>query len=323
MKNLGIGILLICMALWCLPGCSAATISVSQASIAGPGMTGSVDLTLDVADQGLSGYILSVYPEDPAIVTISGASFPPWASLSDATPGSGSEMTIRALDLNESVNPGAQNVVLATLNLNGVASGSTRIMVKITQIDDDQGSSITPQITPGSITVAGGGTGEQIDIALVPGWNFISIPMVLASGSDTAEVFKDIPSGGHSVFTYDPTAGWKTIGRTELLSAMNAYWIYSEQALTIPLKATGRPTSPKSLSTGWSIMGIPGTVQVPASQALSSIAEWTYVIGFDSGLQQYNQPIIKGGTGPNSDTTPLVPGSGYWIYLPAPGQLTP
>lgn len=309
--------------MWGSTAGSAATISVSPASITGPGMTGSVALTLDLADQGLSGYILSVYPEDPAIITISGATFPSWAALSDSTPGSGSALTIRALDLNESISSGAQNVPLATLNLNGVASGSTRIMVTATQIDDDQGNAINPQITPGQVTVSGGGGGGQLDLTLVPGWNFVGIPMVLASGYDTAEVFKDVPSGGHSVFTYDSSAGWKTIGRTEVLSAMNAYWIYTEQPLTITLKTTGRPTSPKILTTGWSIIGIPGTIQVPASQVLSSITEWTYVIGFDSALQQYRQPIIKGGTGPNTDSTPLIPGSGYWIYLSAPGQLTP
>lgn len=303
-------------------GASAATISVAPSTLT-TGGTGTALISLDSADQGLSGYIFSVYPEDPRVATISGASFPSWATLSDVTPGSGAAYTIRALDLNEGVGPGARNVALATLNLNGVAAGSTKIQLEIKQIDDDSGNAISAQISPGSVTVGGGGGDQTFDLTLVPGWNFVSIPMTLKSGANTAEVFKDIPSAGHSVFSYDAQAGWKTIGRTEVLTGMNAYWIYTSQQKTITLQVQGRPTTPKSMSTGWSIFGIPGTTSVSAAQALASVSGWTYVIGFDASLQQYKQPIIKGGSGQNSDQTLLIPGSGYWIYLSSPGQLTP
>ena len=301
---------------------SAATISVAPTTISSPGGSGSALVSLDTADQGLSGYILSVSPEDPLVARITGATFPSWASLSEVTPGTGAAYTIRALDLNESIGPGAQNVPLATLNLNGVASGSTRILVEIRQVDDDSGNAISAQITPGTVTV-GGGVGQNIDLNLVPGWNLIGIPMTLKSGVNTAEIFKDVPSAGHSVFAYDAQTGWKTIGRTEVLTAMNAYWIYTSQQMTITLQVQGQPTAPKSLSTGWNIFGIPGTASVPAAQALASVSEWTYVIGFDATIQQYQQPVIKGGSGQNSDQRPLVPGAGYWIYLSSPGQLTP
>ncbi|MFH0968690.1 MAG: hypothetical protein V1862_13505, partial [Methanobacteriota archaeon] len=190
------------------------------------------------------------------------------------------------------------------------------------QIDDDEGNVISVQISPGTVTVSGGGE-QGIDLSLVPGWNFIGIPMTLQSGAETAEIFKDVPSAGHSIFAYDPVSGWKTISRTEILTPMNAYWIYTEQQMIIKLNVQGRPTVPKQLSAGWNIIGIPGTTQVPAAEALTSISEWTYVIGFDASLQQYLQPIIKGGSGQNSDQTLLIPGAGYWIYLSGPGQLIP
>jgi hypothetical protein len=147
--------------------------------------------------------------------------------------------------------------------------------------------------------------------------------MVLQSGSDTADIFKDLPSEGHSVFTYNSVDGWKTIGRTEILSAMNAYWLFTSKEVTIPLKVAGKPTSPRTLNAGWSIVGIPGTSPVPAATVLSSLTDWTYVIGFDASRQQYQQPIIKGGSGQNSDQTLLNPVAGYWIYLSAPGKLSP
>jgi hypothetical protein len=303
-------------------GACAATISIAPSSLSGPGGTGSALISLDSAEKGLSGYILSVSPENPQIATITGATFPSWAALSEATPGTGAAYTIRALDLNDGVGPGARDVPLATLNLKAMAAGNTRIMAEIKQMDDDSGDPVTAQISPGSVTVGGGG-GQNFDLTLVPGWNFIGIPMTLTSGANTAEIFKDVPSAGHSLFSYDSLSGWKTVGRSEVISGMNAYWVYSSRQMTITLQVQGRPTTPKSLGTGWSIIGIPGTTQVPAAQALASISGWTYVIGFDGSLQQYKQPIIKGGSGQNSDQTPLIPGSGYWIYLSSPGQLIP
>ncbi len=302
---------------------SAAAISIGSATLSGADATGSVEITLDSAGSGLSGYILSVSPENPQVVAVTGATFPTWATLSEATPGSGAAYTLRALDLNDGVKPGATNVPLATLSLRGVGSGTTSITAAITQMDDDSGNPVDAGIMSGSVTVGGGGGGETGVVNLASGWNLIGIPMTLKPGSDTAEVFRDVPSAGHSIFSYDPAAGWQTIGRTEVLNGMNAYWIYSVQPLTITLQVQGRPTTPRSLGAGWNIASIPGTSPVPAAQALASLSEWTYAIGFDPSLQQYRQPIIRGGSGEHSDQTPLIPGAGYWIYLPSPGQLVP
>jgi len=299
----------------------ASTIQIAPATLQ-PGGTGTALISLDTAETGLSGYIFSVYPEDAQVAGLTGATFPSWATLSEATPGTGAAYTIRALDLNEGVKPGARNVELATLTLKAGTAGTTRIMAEIQQMDDDSGNPIQADMVPGSVTVGGGGD-QTFDLILVPGWNFIGIPMTLQSGSDTAEVFSAVPSAGHSIFSYDAQSGWKTVRKTEVLSGMNAYWIYSSQKMTIPLKVQGRPTTPRSLGAGWSIIGIPGKDSVPAAQALASISDWTYVIGFDASVQQYRQPIIRGGSGQNSDQTSLVPGAGYWIYLPSPGQLVP
>ena len=202
---------------------SASTITGSPGSLASPGSVGSVQLSLDSVDKGLSGYILSVYPEDPGIVTISGTTFPSWATLSEVSPGSGAAFTIKALDLNESISAGAKDIPLATLNLNGIASGTTRIMVESRQIDDDQGDAIAVQVVPGSVTVGGSSGGQVVDLDLKSGWNLIGIPMTLQSGTNTAEIFKDVQSEGHSVFTYNGVDGWKTVGRTEVLNAMSVH----------------------------------------------------------------------------------------------------
>jgi len=303
--------------------CSAATVSIAPASISGVGMSGSVTLSLDSADQGISGYILSVYSENPTVATITGITFPDWASMSDVTHSEDGAYTIRALDMNEAVSPGAKNIPLATLNIIGVASGSTRIIIEVKQLDDDAGNAVQAQVNPGQITVGNGGGEQILSLQLVPGWNFIGIPMVIQPGADTAEVFRNVPSGGHSVFTYDPQKGWSIVGSKDVLSAMNSYWIYTEQAQTIPLRIQGPAISPKALGSGWNIFGPPGLSQRPASDVLACLSEWTYVVGFDSAHQQYQQSIVKGGSGSNTDKSLLMPGAGYWIFLSAPGQLTP
>nr|WP_319539961.1 hypothetical protein [uncultured Methanospirillum sp.] len=323
MKKLCLAILIVLLTGFCSATGSASTISISPASISGVGMSSTATISLDSADQGLSGYILSVYPVNPQISTINGVTFPDWATLSDATHGEGATYIIRALDMNEAVGPGAKNVPLATLTLSGVTPGSTQIMIEVKQLDDDNGNAINSQVIPGPVTVSNSGGDQILNLQLVPGWNFIGIPMFMQPGTDTAEVFRNVPSAGHSVFTYDAQKGWSIVGPKDTLSPMNAYWIYTEQAQTIPLRVQGPATSPRALGSGWNIFGAPGLAQKPASDILACLTDWTYVVGFDSIHQQYQQSIIKGGSGPNSDKTPLVPGAGYWIYLSVPGQLNP
>jgi hypothetical protein len=323
MKKLYLAILIVLLTGLCSAFSSASTITISPVSLSGIGMSSTATISLDSADQGLSGYVLSVYPQSPQIATITSVTFPEWATLSDATHGEGAAFTIRALDMNDAVGQGAKNVPLATLNLNGVSPGSTQIMAEVKQLDDDVGNAIIPQVTPGQVTVGNSGGDQIFTLQLVPGWNFIGIPMIMQPGTDTAEVFRNVPSAGHSVFTYDAQKGWSIVGPMDALSPMNAYWIFTEQTLTIPLRVQGPATSPLSLGSGWNTFGSPGLIQKSASDVLACLSDWTYVVGFDSAHQQYQQSIIKGGSGPNSDKTPLVPGSGYWIYLSAPGQLNP
>ncbi|HWQ66382.1 MAG TPA: hypothetical protein VN372_05885 [Methanospirillum sp.] len=301
---------------------SGSAILGSSSSLSGPSATGSMELSIDSVPQGLSGYILTVTPENPEIVTITGATFPAWAAINDGSPGEGNRYTLRAGDLTDTIKPGATSVPLATLALAAKASGSTRILIEPKQFDDDVGNAITVSAASGSVTVGGGGD-QNVDLILLPGWNLIAIPMTLKSGSDTAQIFRDVPSAGHSVFSYDPGAGWQTVGSDVVLSPMSAYWIFTEQQITITLKVQGKPTLSRMLSAGWSLLGIAGTTSVPAAQALASLSDWSYVIGFDSAIQQYKSPIIKGGTGGSSDQTPLIPGAGYWVYLNSPGELRP
>lgn len=315
--------LLVLSGLVCMTA-SAETISISPVTLA-PGAEGTCQLILESAPLGLSGYQLVISTDNPGIATITGVSFPEWASLSEAEPKDGG-YAVRAIDLNSKVEAGATQIQLATMTIKALTAGTAQVQVSKVQMDDDSGNQITAQITPGIITVSGGESPtsvptqapSSVEFSLVPGWNLINIPMQPAAGSETAIVFKDVPSAGHSILTYDPAGGWITLGKDDLLVPMTGYWIYTTNPMKITQQVSGAPATPKRLAAGWNLAGIPGTLSQPAESALSGLSSWSYVVVYDSAMQQYREATIKGS---GSSGAILTPTEGFWIYLDAEGQL--
>ena len=159
-------------------------------------------------------------------------------------------------------------------------------------------------------------------ILLSPGWNFVSVPAILASGKDTAEIFLDVDADGHSAFQYNPVSGgWIPLTRYTPIRPLEAYWIYSKKNDMIPLSftyVTGQVPSRK-LVKGWNAVGFSGLNPVEARQALSSVRDtWQNCIGFNRELQRYNEMIFKG----VNDNTRVQPYGGYWVYMSAEGVLS-
>ena len=143
--------------------------------------------------------------------------------------------------------------------------------------------------------------------------------MQASPGFETAEVFKNVQSAGHSILTYDGAQGWITVEKDDIFQPMTGYWIYTTSPVSIPLTIRGTPTGTKSLATGWNLAGITGTSPKSAGSALSGLSSWTYVVTYDSTVQQYRDAAIKGST---DAQTLLTPGEGFWIYLDSPGTLS-
>jgi len=49
--------------------------------------------------------------------------------------------------------------------------------------------------------------------------------------------------------------------------------------------------------------------------------QWTQVIGYNAQSQAYETSLINGGSGSHSDTNPMYPFKGYWLFMNAPGTL--
>jgi len=323
MKISPVCIILIIMIGFVISGVEGATVSIQPATLS-PGNTGTIDILLDSASTGISGYQMTVQSDNAAVAVVTGATFPSWAALSEAVPGDGGSYALRAIDLNSGVEAGATQVTLATLSVQAAGSGTAQITIQNLQIDDDAGNTLQAEAKSGTVTVSGGApptepSTQEIPVTLQTGWNLISIPMQPAAGFEYADIFKDVQSAGHSILTYDPSAGWITIGKGDRLIPMTGYWIYTTSPVTIPLTVKGSPTGPKNLNAGWNLAGISGTSTQSAETALSGISSWSYVVSYDAGRQQYRDAGIKGG----QNQIMLTPGEGFWIYLDAPGTLSP
>lgn len=113
-----------------------------------------LDLVLVKAPQGIQRFDLTVSIEDPRIAqvqgvrggVISGAFF-------QVVEQTESSVEFRAVDLNDSITAGAENLVLATVNLKGTGEGKTELNIKVNTLINDEGKRIEPAIEPGELEV--------------------------------------------------------------------------------------------------------------------------------------------------------------------------
>ncbi|NLV27999.1 MAG: PKD domain-containing protein [Methanomicrobiales archaeon] len=171
------------------------------------------------------------------------------------------------------------------------------------------------------ITVTG--TGNSYVMTFLPGWNFFTPPKSLSAGTDTAAIFSDIKTGGHSIFTYtNATSGWTKVKKDTILLPLTGFWIYSQERTDTtlwldPVSGGFRPIEP-----GWNAIGARGTGPEKAKDAMSSLGDfWQYLVGYDEISQKYSDVIMRKGTGANSEDTLLKSGHGYWLYATSTGKL--
>ncbi|QLC33520.1 hypothetical protein EFA46_004670 [Halarchaeum sp. CBA1220] len=129
------------------------TVRVANAELAANG-TATADVVLTEAPEGLAGFALDVRVAGDA-ARISNASYPDTFGLTTdpAIGDDGRRVTVEAADLRERVQPGASDVVLATVELSGVAPGAANLSVEPRQFDADGGAAVEPATDAGTVTV--------------------------------------------------------------------------------------------------------------------------------------------------------------------------
>jgi hypothetical protein len=111
-----------------------------------------VHIVLDHAPAGLSGFVMEVSIDNPAIASIVGVDFPA-SFLTSQTPPADSHWRLVAVDLQRLIERGATQATLATLRVQGQAVGTTKVHLQVVKMDDDDGNPMQPQVMPGSVTV--------------------------------------------------------------------------------------------------------------------------------------------------------------------------
>jgi len=163
-------------------------------------------------------------------------------------------------------------------------------------------------------------------ISLKEGWNFVSTPKMLASGSNTGAIFSNVNMGGHSAWMWDGAQSppkWVAILATTPIQPLYGYWIYSVSDTAVNLNFdTTNPMfipAPRNLPAGWNSIGFTGLYPTSARNTFLAVQpEWVNSMGFDAITQSYEPAIFNGDSG---ESTTLYPTKGYWLYMRSPGNL--
>ena len=123
-----------------------------------------VNLTLNEAPTGLSGYNLTVSLSNTSVAEILSISFPLWASLNDNSTFPADSVWIKGVDLGDQVGVGATDSNLGTLTLRGDDKGTSDISITVTKMDADDGYPINPDTTSGTM--------EVTDVVPLPGYSY-------------------------------------------------------------------------------------------------------------------------------------------------------
>lgn len=154
-KRNGIALFLIgCLLL--VGAVSATTIELSGVSISGAGQSASIPITIDTVSTGLAGYKLNAALSSSGVAKITAVTMPDWASMKNVD-GTlpGESVNITAVDLSDTIKSGATNVPVATLTVEGVAAGSTNLVLTISELTDDSGNAIQFSMSQAGIVVGG------------------------------------------------------------------------------------------------------------------------------------------------------------------------
>lgn len=121
-----------------------------------PRGVGAMALFMSHAPTGLAGYTMDIAIRNPLICRITDVAFPAEFPLNTHIPDpvSGQTVQISAVDISNVIIPGDTRILLAAVDIEGLAVGTTEIGVIITRLDDDSGNPLQALRFIGTVTVA-------------------------------------------------------------------------------------------------------------------------------------------------------------------------
>ena len=179
------------------------------------GSKATVNLTLDKAPDGLSGYNLTVSLSNPEVAEIVSVDFPEWATLHTNSSLPADSVWMKCVDLNDEIKRGDKNISLARLTLRGDERGKTDLVIMVTKIDDDDGNPIDVSTAKGYF--------EVVKVYFDTGAPSNPYPSI--SGTHTGNIIPSQDITVHKIYTY-PCEG--TGGHTEYVRIWNDTWAGKE-----------------------------------------------------------------------------------------------
>jgi|AntRauMinimDraft_4_1070384.scaffolds.fasta_scaffold01197_4 hypothetical protein len=129
-------------------------ISATDAELS-PSGTATVDVVLETAPNGLAGYNIDLTVGDPDVARIESASYPDRFDLTTdpAIGDEGRSVTLEAADMGSTIDAGASDVTLATVEVVGDASGEAELTIEPRQVDTNDGDRLQATAQAGALTV--------------------------------------------------------------------------------------------------------------------------------------------------------------------------
>jgi hypothetical protein len=142
----------------CVCAVSANTLTVGSKVFATVGEQGDIDLYLDSAPTGLSGYKVTFTITDSSVADILDVKYPTWSvadyRYSSAGPNNPNNVNIKVADVTDGIPVSARAIYLGSVTVIGKQAGKeTPITVTVNLMDDNDGSAVNPTVVPGSIKV--------------------------------------------------------------------------------------------------------------------------------------------------------------------------
>ena len=195
---------------------AASVISIENGQVNTIGGTASMNVTLDSAPTGLSGYDITISVADPSVANITGYSFPSWATLNSNTTFPSSQTRVVGVDLNDQVQATNSPVTLGTVTLQGLKSGSSQVQITVNEIDDDAGNMVSPTVQPGTFSVIIAQPVGNVTVSSTPAGAAIAL-----DGTDTGHVtpytLENIAPGIHTIAV--SLAGYQPVSQTVSVTA--------------------------------------------------------------------------------------------------------
>jgi len=161
--------------------------------------------------------------------------------------------------------------------------------------------------------------------ALAGGWNLLSLTLAPTSTAIT-QALASIAGHYDQVYAYDATDAadpWKlydvvrpsSLNDLAQVNERMGLWAHTSAPLTLTVSGRAPFSTTIPLVEGWNLVGYPGLVTRPITEALASIAgKYNLVQTYDAAESRWLTYDVSMPPFLN-DLTEMVPGKGYWLVV--------